>query len=132
MNAEHGMVSTHAQTMLPAMPQRTAETFCTEPTPTIAPVMVWVVDTGTPKPVAMNSVAAPLAEAQNPLTGFNLVMRMPMVLTMRQPPNIVPSPIAAWQERTTHSGKGSWEPVTLAAISSIQMTPMVFCASLVP
>jgi hypothetical protein len=42
------MVSTQAQTMLPARPQRTAENFCAEPTPTMAPVMVWVVDTGMP------------------------------------------------------------------------------------
>ncbi len=40
MNAEHGMVSTHAQTMLPATPQRTALSLLTEPTPTMAPVIV--------------------------------------------------------------------------------------------
>jgi len=33
--AEPGMVKIHAQTMLPATPQRTAESFCTEPTPMI-------------------------------------------------------------------------------------------------
>ena len=33
--------------------------FCVAPTPTIAPVMVWVVDTGMPRPVARNSVIAP-------------------------------------------------------------------------
>ena len=52
MKAEQGMVSTQAQTMVPAMPQRTAETFCAVPTPTMAPVMVCVVDTGMPKAVA--------------------------------------------------------------------------------
>ena len=87
------MVKSHAHTMLPATPQRTAESFCTEPTPTIAPVMVCVVDTGTPRPVARNKVAAPLAEALKPLTGRSLVMRCHMVLTMRQPPNNVPRPI---------------------------------------
>ena len=90
------MVNSHAHTILLATPQRTADSFCTEPTPTIAPVMVWVVDTGMPIPVARNSVAAPLADAQNPLTGRSLVMRCPMVLTIRQPPNKVPSPIAVW------------------------------------
>ena len=45
--------------MLPATPQRTADSFCTEPTPTIAPVIVCVVDTGMPSPVARNSVIAP-------------------------------------------------------------------------
>ena len=46
------MVSTQAQTMRPATPQRTAEVLVTEPTPTIAPVMVCVVETGMPRPVA--------------------------------------------------------------------------------
>src|SRR5476651_2690636 len=98
------MVNSQAHTMLPATPQRTADNLCTAPTPTIAPVIVCVVDTGTPRLVAITSVAAPLAEAQKPLTGFNFVIRMPMVLTMRQPPNSVPSPIAVWHASTTHSG----------------------------
>ena len=42
------MVTTQAMTMLPATLQRTAETRRAAPTPTIAPVMVWVVETGTP------------------------------------------------------------------------------------
>jgi hypothetical protein len=50
--AEAGIVKIQAQTMLPATPQRTADIFCDEPTPTMAPVMVWVVDTGTPSAVA--------------------------------------------------------------------------------
>jgi hypothetical protein len=36
--------------MLPATPQRTAEPAGAEPTPTMAPVMVCVVDTGMPQP----------------------------------------------------------------------------------
>ena len=47
---------------------------------------------------------APPVSAQKPPTGFSFVMRMPMVLTMRQPPDSVPSPIAAWHASTTHSG----------------------------
>ena len=93
MKAEQGMVRIHAQRMLPAMPQRTAETFCAAPTPTIAPVMVWVVETGMPSPVAMKSIAAPPVSAQKPPTGLSLVMRCPIVYTMRQPPNAVPNAI---------------------------------------
>ena len=59
MKAEPGIVKIHAHTMLPATPQRTADTVCAEPTPTIAPVMVCVVDTGMPSAVARNSVIAP-------------------------------------------------------------------------
>ena len=59
----------------------------------IAPVMVCVVDTGMPRPVATNSMIAPPVSAQQPPTGFSFVIFCPMVLTMRQPPNAVPSPI---------------------------------------
>ena len=59
MKADAGIVKIQAQTMLPATPQRTAEALRTVPTPTIAPVIVCVVDTGMPSPVAMNSVSAP-------------------------------------------------------------------------
>ncbi len=49
------MVSTHAQTIRPATPQRTADRRRVAPTPTIAPVMVCVVLTGTPSAVAVKS-----------------------------------------------------------------------------
>ena len=80
--------------MLPATPQRTALARCTEPTPTMAPVMVCVVETGIPIKVAINSVIAPPVSAQKPPTGLSLVIFWPMVLTMRQPPNMVPRPMA--------------------------------------
>ena len=57
-------------------------------------ITVVVVDTGTPSAVARNSVIAPPVSAQKPPTGFSLVIFWPMVLTMRQPPNMVPRPIA--------------------------------------
>ena len=47
------MVKIHAQTILPAKPQRTDDAFMVEPAPKIAPVMVWVVETGTPMAVAV-------------------------------------------------------------------------------
>ena len=50
------MVKIQAQTMLPARPQRTVAARRTEPTPTMAPVMVWVVETGILSVVAMKSV----------------------------------------------------------------------------
>src|SRR5512137_2986426 len=104
MKAEQGIVSSHAQTIRPATPQRTADTLLTAPTPTIAPVIVCVVDTGMPSPVARNSVIAPPVSAQKPPTGFSLVIFCPIVLTMRQPPNSVPSAIAVWQAMTTQNG----------------------------
>ena len=40
------MVTIQAMTMFPATPQRTADVPRVVPTPMMAPVMVWVVDTG--------------------------------------------------------------------------------------
>src|SRR5689334_17996199 len=95
---------TQATTIFEATFQRTAETLRAAPTPTIAPVMVWVVETGTPRNVAANNVMAPPVSAQNPCIGVSRVMREPIVLTIRQPPNRVPNPIAAWQLSTTQNG----------------------------
>ena len=68
------------------MAQRTAFTSWAVPTPTMAPVMVCVVDTGMPPQVARPRLSAPPIEAQEPLTELSLVIFAPMVLTMRQPP----------------------------------------------
>ncbi len=66
--------------------------------------MVWVVETGMPMLVAMNRVMAPEADAQKPCCGDNRVIFVPMVRMMRQPPNSVPRPMAAWQLSTTQIG----------------------------
>jgi hypothetical protein len=42
-----------------ATPQRTALARCVAPTPTAAPVLVWVVDTGMPSTAAVKSVMPP-------------------------------------------------------------------------
>src|SRR5450830_1408022 len=92
--ADAGMVKIQAHTILPATPQRTADILCGAPTPTMAPVMVCVVEIGTPRALAMNRVMAPPVSAQKPPTGLSFVILWPMVLTMRQPPNRVPKLIA--------------------------------------
>ena len=79
MAAAAGMVMNQAVTMLRATLQRTAETRLAAPTPTMAPVMVWVVDTGMPMLVAANRVMAPPVSAQKPCWGLSRVMRDPMV-----------------------------------------------------
>ena len=70
----------------------------------IAPVMVWVVETGMPARVATNRVMAPEVSAQKPPKGWSFVILVPIVFTIRQPPNIVPRAIAAWLIRMTQSG----------------------------
>ena len=59
---------------------------------------------------------------------------------MRQPPNIVPSAIAAWQASTTQNGTGNFAATSAVETRSAQtvpyrmteMMPMTFCASFVP
>jgi len=104
MTADTGIVSTQAQTMVPAMFQRTAESRLLAPTPAMAPVMVCVVLTGTPNADASRIVAPPPVSAQKPPKGVSFVMRVPIVYTMRQPPRAVPAAIAEWAASTTHIG----------------------------
>src|SRR5207302_7817333 len=54
------------------------------PTPTIAPVIVWVVLTGIPKCAVPTKVSAPAVSAAKPPKGVSFVMRWPIVLMMRQ------------------------------------------------
>src|SRR5437868_6225849 len=99
-----GIVSTHAQTMRPATPQRTARVPLVAPTPTIAPVIVCVVLTGMPSLEMARMVTPPPVSAEKPPMGCSLVRLCPIVRTMRHPPNAVPSPMAAWQMRITQNG----------------------------
>ena len=94
IRAEMGMVITQAQMMLMVNPQRTAESLFVKPTPMIEPVMVWVVETGMPKYWVKNKVSAPAVSALTPSSGVILVIREPIVLTIRQPPDMVPRAIA--------------------------------------
>ena len=74
------------------------------PTPTMAPVMVCVVDTGMPACAVKNNVDAAASSELIPPAGVSLVIFDPIVCTIRQPPKSVPSPIAVWAHNTTHSG----------------------------
>src|SRR6185312_16017278 len=111
MNADAGMVRIHAQTMRPATPQRTADSRLIEPTPMMAPVIVCVVLTGTPRWVAVKSEIAPAVSAANPPTGVSLVIRDPMVWMIRQPPDSVPRAIAACAAMMIQKGMGRWPSI---------------------
>ena len=82
--------------------QRTARRVRTEPTPRIEPVIACVVEMGMRRKVEPMMVVAAAVSAQNPPTGLRRVMAEPIVLTMRQPPNMVPRAMAAWQVRMIH------------------------------
>ena len=89
------MVSIQAQTISKATPHLTADNLFKEPIPNIAPVIVCVVLTGIPNPDAIKRVMAALVSAQKPSTGLSFANFIPIVLTIRQPPNIVPRAIVA-------------------------------------
>ena len=88
----------------------------------------------------------PAVSAQNPAERPQLVIRDPIVFTMRQPPIAVPSAIAVWAESTTQNGMWSaFGQIEVAAASRSRprsraceatsrptMMPIVFCASLAP
>src|SRR5215216_2010472 len=137
--AAAGMVRIQAQTMRPATPHFTADSLRVAPTPTIEPVIVCVVETGVPVSVTYASVSAAALSAQKPPTGFSLVIFVPIVCTMRQPPDSVPNAMAACAESTTVVGIGGKLPSGLYAIpqtppavSTAVMIPIVFWASLPP
>ena len=95
ITAAPGMVKIQAQTMFMVTPQRTAESRLAEPTPDMAPVITWVVLTGTPRWVARKMLVALAVSAETPSIGLILVIFCPIVLTMRQPPVHVPNAMAA-------------------------------------
>src|ERR1051326_774329 len=125
--------------MRPATPHFTADNLRVAPTPTIEPVIVCVVETGVPVSVTYASVSAAALSAQNPPTGFSFVIRVPIVRTMRQPPESVPNAVAACADRTTAVGilgklpSGPYaRPQTPPAVSTAVIIPIVFCASFPP
>ena len=77
-----------------ATPHRTAETRRAAPTPMIEPVMVWVVETGTPRIGRHEQGDRAAGLGAEPRIGVSRVIFEPIVFTMRQPPS-VPRPIAA-------------------------------------
>ena len=77
--ADAGIVNTHAHKIRPATFQRTERSRRTDPTPTIAPVIVWVVETGIPNCAAPNNVTAPAASAAKPPIGCSFVILDPIV-----------------------------------------------------
>ena len=80
------MVSIQAHSKFTVTPHRTALNLLVAPTPIIAPVIVCVVDTGIPICSVKNKVVAPAVSAQTPSSGVTLVILVPMVLMIFQPP----------------------------------------------
>ncbi len=102
-----GIVSTQAQTMRLGDPPAHGRGVLVAPTPMIAPVMVCVVETGMPPSVAADERRwRRRSRRRIRPVGLSLVIFMPIVLTIRQPPKRVPRAIAAWQVSTTQTARG--------------------------
>jgi hypothetical protein len=127
------MVKIQAQTMLPATPQRTAEALRVAPTPTMAPVMVCVVDTGMP--------SAGGQEQRERAAGLGTEAAHRLELGDALAHGLDDAPAAEQRAQADGDVAGPDHPGgrhlvagrrSPEAISSIQMMPMVFCASLPP
>jgi hypothetical protein len=91
-----------------------------------------VVDSGKPTCEAERITAEPAPCAAKPWAGSILMIRVPIVRMMRQPPAYVPSAIAEAAETTTHVGTSSVARASPLATRARKMIPIVFWASLVP
>ncbi|KAG8419447.1 hypothetical protein J3458_004312 [Metarhizium acridum] len=74
------------------------------PTPTVAPVMHWVVDTGSESLVAVRTVTALASSIQNPRLGEISVSRLPNVLMTWYPYVSRPSTIPPPPKQSTQMG----------------------------
>ena len=94
MKQADGIVRIHAHTIRKVIPQFTARAFFADPTQEIAPVIVWVVLTGTQRDEARKRLPALAVSAQNPSIGRSFTILLPMVFTIRHPPVRVHAAIA--------------------------------------
>ena len=85
-----GTVRIQVKRILYIVPHAIPKKLRDKPTPTIEPVTVCVVETGTPRSVAAKMTAAAAASAQHPRNVFKCVIFLPIVCTIRHPPESVP------------------------------------------
>lgn len=102
--AQAGSVMTHARTMFPPTPHRTAENLLDAPTPMIVDEMIWVVERGSPILEATSITVAAEASAANPFIGLRLTRRTPRVFMILHPPIAVPSAMAVAHRTITQRG----------------------------
>ena len=126
-----GIVSSHAQTMRVATPQRTADSRLVDPTPTIAPVMACVVLTGMLKCVAVNSATARARLGSEPANWLQL--------RDFRAHRVDDAPAAGERAEPNRGVRGHLHPqrdVKRGDVARAEehggMIPAVFCASLPP
>src|SRR5690349_24157544 len=130
--AADGRVKLQASTIRPATPQFTEASLPPALTPKIEPVQTWVVESASPRWLDVRITAALVVSAVKPWTGWMSLTRLPSVRMIRQPPMAVPSAIASPADSTTQNGGAEPGASSPEVIRVRVITPMVFCASLVP
>ena len=110
MRPQPGKVKIQVRTISLQTPQLTERTSLAAPAPMMAAVFVWVVETGRPVTVAMNSEIVALMEAEKPWYLSSWTISMPTFLMIFLPPMAVPMAIVAAQRTSIHSGKPPISP----------------------
>ncbi len=93
--AVNGIVRNQAHIIRRAVIHRTPPPFSMAPTPIMEPAMTCVVLTGIPKWAVPIRTMAEAVSAENPSMGRIFMIFVPIVLTILQPPIMVPRDIAA-------------------------------------
>ena len=119
--------------MLPATPQRTADSRLAAPAPITAPEIVWVVESGKPTCEEARITRGARALGGEALGGVHLVDAAAHRLDDAPAADVGAERDRGRRETTTQVGtwKSSSEIVPLATSASV-ITPIVFCASFVP
>ena len=94
-----------------AMLHLTALRLRAAPTPMMAVVLVWVVETGRPPKVATARLTQVDRLAAKPWNASIFTMSTPTLLMMRSPPAAVPKPMDRAQNTMSHTGSTMLAPV---------------------
>ena len=111
-----------------------ADRRLTAPTPMMALVLVWVVDTGMPSRLEYSRQSAPARSAQKPWYRSSLTMSMPTDLMIFSPPTLVPRAMTTLHSSISQTGISmpATEPWPWAKASPRNSTPMNFWPSWAP
>src|SRR5215212_5540307 len=102
--------------------------------PATAEERTWVVETGAPTRLPTRMIRAAESWEEKPWTGVipTWLIFSPTVRMIRQPPIVVPSPMAAAAVTTTQKGTPADLEWPNSAMRTSVITPIVFCPSLDP
>ena len=104
MSPQPGKVNTQVSTMSFTTPKLMADNRLTAPTPIMALVLVWVVDTGMPNTLESSRHSAADRSAEKPWYFSSFTISMPTALMIFSPPTLVPMPITALHSSISHTG----------------------------